>query len=91
MLLQPVVENAIRHGLEPKVEGGEVRMTARRDGERIAVEIADSGIGFAPTTRGGVGLANLRERLKLLYGDRASLSVTDAAGGGTAVRVELPA
>jgi sensor histidine kinase YesM len=91
MLLQPVVENAIRHGLEPKVEGGEVRMVARREGERVAVEIGDSGVGFAPTTRGGVGLANLRERLKVLYGERAALSVTDAPGGGTLVRVELPA
>jgi len=44
-----------------------------------------------PTTRGGVGLANLRERLKLLYGERALLSVTDAPGGGTTVRMELPA
>jgi sensor histidine kinase YesM len=91
MLLQPVVENAIRHGLEPKVEGGEVRMVARREGDRVAVEIADSGVGFAPTTRGGVGLSNLRERLKLLYGGRAALSVADAPGGGTRVRMELPA
>ena len=91
MLLQPVVENAIRHGLEPKVDGGEVRMGARRDGERVVVEIADSGVGFAPTTRGGVGLSNVRERLKLLYGDRASLAVTDTAGGGATVRMELPA
>jgi signal transduction histidine kinase len=91
MLLQPVVENAIRHGLEPKVEGGEVRMSAKRDGDRVAVEIVDSGVGFAPTTRGGVGLSNLRERLRLLYGERASLAVIDAAGGGTAVRMELPA
>ena len=91
MLLQPVVENAIRHGLEPKVEGGDVRVAAKREGHRVAVEIADSGVGFAPTTRGGVGLSNLRERLKLLYGDRAALSVTDAPGGGTMVRMELPA
>ena len=91
MLLQPVVENAIRHGLEPKVEGGEVRMSAARHGDRVAVEIADSGVGFAPSTRGGVGLSNLRERLRLLYGDRASLAVIEAAGGGTTVRMELPA
>jgi sensor histidine kinase YesM len=89
-LLQPLIENAIRHGLEPKVEGGEVRMSAMRHGDGVAVEIADSGVGFAPTTRGGVGLSNLRERLRLLYGARASLSVTDAAGGGTSVRMELP-
>jgi len=91
MLLQPVFENAIRHGLEPKVDGGEVRMSAKRDADRVAVEIVDSGVGFAPTTRGGVGLSNLRERLRLLYGERASLAVTDAPGGGTAVRMELPA
>ncbi len=91
MLLQPVVENAIRHGLEPKVDGGDVRVAVKREGGRVAVEIADSGVGFAPTTRGGVGLSNLRERLKLLYGERAALSVTDAPGGGTMVRMELPA
>ena len=91
MLLQPVVENAIRHGLEPKVDGGEVRMSAKREGDRVSVQIVDSGIGFAPTTRGGVGLSNLRERLRLLYGEKASLAVTDAPGGGTAVRMELPA
>ena len=91
MLLQPLIENAIRHGLEPKVDGGEVRVSAGRAGERVAVEIVDSGVGFAPTTRGGVGLSNLRERLKLLYGERASLSVFDVPGGGTSVRMELPA
>lgn len=66
MLLQPVVENAIRHGLEPKVEGGEVVVLAQRDGAHVLVEIADTGVGFAPTTRGGVCLANLRDRLRLL-------------------------
>ncbi len=91
MLLQPVVENAIRHGLEPKVEGGEVRMAARRDGAHVQVDITDTGVGFAPTTRGGVGLANLRERLALLYGDAASLAITDAAPGGTTVRLTIPA
>ncbi len=60
MLLQPVVENAIRHGLEPKVEGGELRLAARRDGDDIVVEVRDTGVGFGATTRGGVGLTNLR-------------------------------
>ena len=91
MLLQPLVENAIRHGLEPKVEGGEVMMRARRDGDRVVVDVADSGVGFAPTTRGGVGLANLRERLRLLFGDRASLVISDAPGCGSRVSVSLPA
>jgi sensor histidine kinase YesM len=91
LLLQPLVENAIRHGLEPKVEGGEVTMRARREGGKVMVEIADSGVGFAPTTRGGVGLTNLRERLRLLFGDSASLEITDAPGAGSRVCVSLPA
>ena len=91
MLLQPVVENAIRHGLEPKVEGGEVAMTARREGDRVVVEIADSGVGFAPTTRGGIGLSNLRERLRLLFGEHAALEIGERAGSGARVRVTLPA
>jgi sensor histidine kinase YesM len=91
MLLQPVVENAIRHGLEPKVDGGEVRFNARRDASGVEIEIADTGVGFAPVTRGGVGLSNLRERLRLLYGDKAALSVSETPGGGASVRVRLPA
>jgi signal transduction histidine kinase len=55
------------------------------------VEIADSGVGFAPTTRGGVGLTNLRERLRLLFGDSASLEISDAPGAGSRVSVSLPA
>ena len=91
LLLQPLVENAIRHGLEPKVEGGEVTMRARREGGKVVVEICDSGVGFAPTTRGGVGLTNLRERLRLLFGDAASLEISDAPGAGSRVSVSLPA
>jgi LytS/YehU family sensor histidine kinase len=91
MLLQPVVENAIRHGLEPKVDGGEVAFRARREESAVVIEIADTGVGFAPTTRGGVGLSNLRDRLKLLYGDRASLTIGENAPVGTRVTVRLPA
>lgn len=90
MLLQPVVENAIKHGLEPKVEGGEVRMTAREEAGVVTIEIVDTGVGFAPTTRGGVGLSNIRGRLKLLYGEGSGLEVADNPGGGTIVRVRLP-
>jgi signal transduction histidine kinase len=91
MLLQPVVENSIRHGLEPKVEGGTVRVRAHRNGAGVAVEIADTGVGFAPTTRGGVGLTNLRDRLRLIYGDRASLVISEAARGGAVVTLTIPA
>jgi sensor histidine kinase YesM len=91
MLLQPVVENSIRHGLEPKVEGGLVRVHAHRNGAGVAVEISDTGVGFAPTTRGGVGLTNVRDRLRLIYGERASLVVSEAALGGAVVTLTLPA
>ncbi|HET7548594.1 MAG TPA: histidine kinase, partial [Usitatibacter sp.] len=69
MLLQPVVENAIRHGIEPKVEGGRVEFEARRAADAVVIEIRDTGVGFAPATRGGVGLTNLRDRLRGLYGE----------------------
>ena len=91
MLLQPVVENAIAHGLEPKVEGGEVDVSARREGDVVVIDIADSGVGFGAATRGGVGLTNLRERLAALYADRARLEILDNAPSGTRVRVSLPA
>jgi hypothetical protein len=91
MLLQPLVENAIRHGLEPKVEGGEVSLRARREGEGIVIEIADTGVGFGATTRGGLGLANLRGRLELLYRGRAHLAIGENTPAGTLVRIYLPA
>ena len=91
MLLQPVVENAIRHGLEPKVEGGEIAVRARREGEHVVIEIRDTGVGFAPATRGGVGLTNLRDRLRGLHGDRATLTIGDNPGGGAVVTIRLPA
>jgi sensor histidine kinase YesM len=90
LLLQPLVENAIAHGLEPKVEGGQVRIAvrARADGT-LDLTVEDDGIGFGAATRGGgVGLANLRERLRTLD-VRARLSIEDARPG-TRVRIELP-
>jgi sensor histidine kinase YesM len=91
MLVQPVVENAIRHGLEPKVEGGEVVFSARREEGFVRIEVADTGVGFAPATRGGLGLGNLRDRLKLLYGERASLAIADNRPCGTRVSIAIPA
>jgi sensor histidine kinase YesM len=91
MLLQPVVENAIRHGLEPKIDGGVVKVRARREDGAVVIEISDSGAGFAATTRGGVGLTNLRDRLRLLYGERAGLVIGESHGGGASVTLTLPA
>ena len=91
MLLQPVVENAIRHGIEPKVEGGEVRLRAVRDDSSVRIEVSDTGVGFAAATRGGTGLTNLRERLKLLYGDGGAVDISENVGGGTVVTLRIPA
>jgi LytS/YehU family sensor histidine kinase len=64
MLLQGGVENATRHGIEPMVAGGRVEFAARRAADAVVIEIRDTGVGFAPATRGGVGLSNLRDRLR---------------------------
>ncbi len=95
MMLQSLVENAIKHGLEPKPEGGTLRLHAQIVHGKLAVSVADSGVGLATATAGatagtGVGLANIRERLALLYGDRASLEVADNAAGGTVVTITVP-
>ena len=92
MLLQPIVENAIKHGLEPKVEGGRVRVAARRSGETMVLTVADNGLGFsdhADSSGAGVGLANLRERLAVLYDGQATLTVADAAPG-TVITIQVP-
>lgn len=94
LLVQPIVENAIRHGLEPKLDGGAVRVTARRldaaDGAALQIEVIDDGVGFGATTAGdGVGLANLRERIATMFGNRARLTIEDATPG-TRVRLVLP-
>lgn len=96
MLLQPVVENAITHGLEPKVEGGEIRIGARVLGDRVCVEISDTGAGLSDAGGaskkhgGGVGLSNLRERLGSLYGGAARLELLENQPCGMTVRLMLP-
>ncbi len=91
LLLQPLVENAIQHGLEPKIEGGRLRVVARAQGDVTEILIEDDGLGFGATTHGGgVGLSNLRERLAALFGGAARLTIEDAQPG-TRVRLRLPA
>ncbi len=92
LLLQPLVENAIHHGLEPKLDGGHVQVRAHRDGESLVLEVLDDGMGLqAPSRRPGAGvaLANLRERLLALYGDAASLTL-GANNPGTVATLRLP-
>ncbi len=93
MLLQPLVENAVIHGLEPQVDGGEIVVRARLQGGVLCLEVADTGAGFSagparPT--GGVGLSNLRARLRSLHGDAAQLRLLENPGGGVTARVSLP-
>jgi sensor histidine kinase YesM len=88
MLLQPLVENAIKHGLEPKIEGGEITIIGIVSGQWAEISIADNGLGFSNNNPQGVGLANLRERLQLLY-PTAQLSITEL-NPGTKVMLRLP-
>jgi Histidine kinase len=92
MMIQTLVENAIQHGLEPQPEGGRLRVAAEIVHGKLAVTVADTGLGFgqAGTTGTGVGLANIRERLALQYGGAASLSVAANPGGGTRVTLAVP-
>jgi signal transduction histidine kinase len=92
MMIQSLVENAIKHGLEPKAEGGTLTVSAEIVHGRLAVTIADTGLGFgrADTAGTGIGLANIRERLKLLYGDKASMVVADNLPSGTVVTITVP-
>jgi two-component sensor histidine kinase len=92
MMIQSLVENAIKHGLEPKAEGGKLDVSAEILHGKLAVTVADTGLGFgrAETAGTGVGLANIRERLKLLYGDRASMVVADNSPSGTIVTLTVP-
>ena len=93
MLLQPLVENAIMHGIEPKMEGGEILVRARLVDDALCVEVSDSGMGLAhtpPRPGGGVGLANLRERVQQLHGPKAQLQLIENQPCGVTSRLLLP-
>ena len=94
LLLQPVVENAIRHGLEPHLDGGHIAVTAARSGDTLVLTVRDSGVGFDTTQpeEGGAhfGLAQVRERVATAYGGRGQVTVQSTPGTGTTVRIDLP-
>jgi sensor histidine kinase YesM len=92
MMMQTLVENAIRHGLEPKPEGGTLEVRAQIVHGQLLVSVADTGVGFgqAGTSGTGVGLANIRERLQMQYGAAASLTVAANQPCGTVVSIAVP-
>jgi two-component system LytT family sensor kinase len=95
MLLQPIVENCIKHGLAPRLEGGEIHIrTAHGDG-RLAIEVEDNGIGIAPERLReiggeGIGISNVHERLRVLYGQDFRFDIQSEHGRGTLIRIEIP-
>ena len=102
MLLQPLIENSIKHGLEPRISGGTVTLRSRIVGEKLLVEVEDDGVGMAPERNGpspvsglerpgtGIGMKNVRERMEVLYGSAATLEVVSRPGRGTRVTLLMP-
>jgi LytS/YehU family sensor histidine kinase len=93
MLLQPLLENAVKHGIEPKLGGGRVRIVAWREADRLHLEVSDDGGGFdpdAPARGQASGLDNVRARLAALYGDAGRLTLATNAAGGVTASLELP-
>jgi two-component system LytT family sensor kinase len=98
MLLQPLVENSIKHGLSPKVEGGSIFLRSRISGSRLIIEVEDDGVGMggdqleesSSWSGMGIGMANISERLQVLYGDTARMTIYSREGKGTRIRIRLP-
>ena len=101
MLIQPIVENSIKHGLAPKISGGTIYLRSRIVSNTLIIEVEDDGVGIvepgsevsewnAPQHGTGIGMANVRERLDVLYSDAARVEVDSRTGAGTIVRIVLP-
>jgi sensor histidine kinase YesM len=91
MMLTTLVENAIKHGLSPLPEGGLVRIAAHADASCVRILVSDTGQGFQANLGAGVGLANVRARLGILYADAASLSLSQGTPRGITATVVVPA
>ena len=97
ILLQPIIENSIKHGLEPRINGGTVTLRSRLQGDRVMIEVADDGVGMVSQPASalkregnGIGMKNVQERLEVLYGRKARFTVVSNPGRGTLVSIELP-
>ncbi len=90
LLVQPLVENAVIHGIEPAIEGGKVTISVVRKNNSVEIKIADTGQGFSEKTQGhGIGLTNVRNRLKALYGGKANLSITEQDPNGVVSKITI--
>ena len=95
MILQPLVENAVKHGFASKVDAGSIHIRSRNAGHRIVIEVEDDGVGMpvtgSRTSSGtGIGILNVTERLQVVYGDAAEITIQSRPGRGTLVRLVLP-
>lgn len=98
MLMQPLVENSIKHGLSPKIEGGTIFLRSRVTNSRLIIEVEDDGVGMGSAQLEessswpgmGIGMANISERLQVLYGDTARMTIDSHEGKGTLIRIRLP-
>src|SRR5262249_41380866 len=90
LLLQPLVENAIRHGIAPQPEAGHIEIRARREEKLLQLQVRDNGVGLASSYQEGVGVANTRARLRHLYGSDHRFEMDNGPGGGLVVRVAIP-
>jgi len=102
MLLQPLIENSIKHGLEPRIHGGTVTLRSRIVDGMLLLEVEDDGVGVAPggpvtsavsglvSEGSGIGMRNVKERMQVLYGDDAQVEMVSRPGRGTRVRLLMP-
>ncbi|HEY3383106.1 MAG TPA: histidine kinase [Vicinamibacterales bacterium] len=90
LILLPVVENAIRHGLSPKVGPGRLKVSAASEGPSLVLTVEDDGLGTTLPLRPGVGIGNTRERLHAMYGERGRLEIDTRPNGGFRVRIQIP-
>jgi sensor histidine kinase YesM len=90
MILLTLAENAIKHGLEPSIRGGSIHISAEVLGSDLCITVQDTGVGLSDKPSNGIGLQNIRDRLRLAYSDKAELDISEAEEGGVIAEISLP-